>query len=237
MPEDKSFDLVGLGRAVEAIPESAWTELVSTATDTFRNLVRPITAITGGFGRWLEQKFDNMVEVEKVLVSDGLAKAIRKIEASSRSVAPTQNLATLGQLVEGVSQANEELTREMWINLLSRDLSAESVHPEFIAILRRLSPADARLLVEIAEKSDAAKHRLAIQRMMQSARSSVMSDSMHSRLFIRMLTRRPFDLSQTILQTLNLIEVEGGVRYLTEFGKRFLEAVSEPAASPPESHG
>ena len=72
---------------------------------------------------------------------------------------------------------------------------------------------------------------------MQRASTSVMSDSVHSLSFFRMLNRRPFDLSQTILQTLNLIEVESGVRCLTEFGKRFLEAVSEPAASPPETHG
>src|ERR1051326_7182146 len=105
MSENKSFDLVGLGKAVEAIPEAAWSEMVHAATDTFRSIVRPITALTGGVGEWLEQKFDNLVEVEKVFLADGLAKAKQKLDASSRSVSPSQNLATLGQLVEGVSRA------------------------------------------------------------------------------------------------------------------------------------
>ncbi len=223
---------------MEAIPESAWTELVGTATATFRDLLRPITATTGGLGRWLEQKFANMVEVEKVLVADGLAKAKKKIDASERSIAPKQNLATLGQLVEGVSHANEALTREMWINLLSRDLSAEGVHPEFISILKRISPADAQLLVEVAEKSQAAKQRLMMERLIQSSRAGFMSNSVSSLLFVRIVAgRKPFDLSEAILQSLNLIQIESGSRYLTEFGKKFLEAVSEPANTTAESNG
>jgi hypothetical protein len=95
MPDDKSLDLVGLGRALEAIPDSEWSRVVSTATETFREVVRPITAVTGGTGRWLEQKFQKMVDVEQVLTADALVKVKRKLEVRKRSVSPTQNLSAL----------------------------------------------------------------------------------------------------------------------------------------------
>jgi hypothetical protein len=43
------------------------------------------------------------------------------------------------QLLEEVSLANEELTRQMWINLLAEEIGAGGVHPEFINILKGTS--------------------------------------------------------------------------------------------------
>lgn len=238
MPEDKSLDIVGVGKALEAIPEPVWIDVVSTATSTFRDLVRPITAVTAGVGRWMEQKFTNMVEVEKVLLADAVERAQRKMRSTERVVAPAQNLATLAAIVEGAARSTDELLREMWVNLLARDLSADAVHPEFIAILGRLSPGDAQLLVSIAEKSEDAKQRASMNRMMNRVRSSVRSAaSPLIQNIIRNLNQRPFDLGETVLIRFGLIEIDAGYRYLTKFGTKFLEAINEPEPKTPPNEG
>ena len=238
MPEDKSLDIAGVGKALEAIPEPVWMEVVSTATNTFKDLVRPITAITAGVGRWMEQKFTNMVEVEKVLLADAVDRAQKKMRASEREVAPTQNLATLAAIVDGVSTSTDELLREMWVNLLARDLSSDAVHPEFIAILGRLSPSDAQLLADIAEKSEDAKQRASMKRMMDRVLSRSRSAASPLTLdIIRKLNQRPFDLGETMLLRFGLIEVDAGFRYLTTLGAKFLAAVNEPEPKSPPTEG
>jgi hypothetical protein len=123
----------------------------------------------------------------------------------------------------------------MWINLLSRDISADFVHPEYIAILGRLSPADAKLLLKIAETSEAVKAKLSINRVVNQIRATNHrnpTNSIISRLGILRLGGKPFDLNQTILENLNLIESDNGYQHLTKLGEMFLEAVSEPEESP-----
>jgi len=218
----------GVGRAMEAVPKEAWLEIVRTATGTFKSLIHPITATTGGVGRWIHQKFDNKVEVEKVLLADGLLKAMKRIKAGGRSVNPKPNLSVIAPLIEGVSLANEVETREMWINLLSRELSCGEVHPEFINILKRLSPRDARLLAKVAEQSDAVKQKARVLRFMRpphNPQSPQNPSEATRRLFSR--EKKRFDLSETVLISLNLVESENGL-LLTKFGEQFLQAVSEP---------
>jgi hypothetical protein len=235
MPEEKKgVDLVGLGQAMEAIPDEAWMTLVETATNTFKKLVHPITSVTGGLGRLLEQKFKNMVDMEKVLFADALKKARQKLAADSRSVSPQQNLATLCPLIEGVSQATEELTREMWVNLLARDLSSDEIHPEFIHVLKRLSPADARLLAEVAKTSDNVQSRIRMARLLQSARDGAARSTAPLVLSHMMRGPKSFNLNETVLESLNLIRTEGRSRYLSEFGKSFLKAVGELSPPAPE---
>lgn len=228
MAEENREDRGGLGRDGEAPPECAWSETVRKATETFGNWVRPLAATAAGFGRWLEEKFAQMAEIEKVLLADGLTQAQRKLHAGGRSVIPTQNLATLGQLIAGVAQTNEELMREMWINLLVRELSAESVHPAFVGVLQRFTPQDARRLAEIAEQTESTNQRLMVRRVIQAAQSTVLSNSVTSLLSVPTSRSKPSDLSEAVLLALNLIQIEGKCRYLTEFGKQFIEVISEP---------
>lgn len=199
---------------------------MKTATDTFREAIHPITAVTSGIGRWLDQKFDNKVEVEKMLLADGLRRAVEKIEGDSRRIAASQNLATLSELVDGVSTVTEELVREMWVNLLSRELIAESVHPEFIAILKRLSRADANLLIKIAEQSDKVKRWISTSRILKLKTAKNYASAAVYGQFIGFMGTAP-DLNEIVLENLNLIEIEEGHKYLTRFGEKFLEAVRD----------
>lgn len=248
MPEEPSLDLVALGfamqgvaRAMEAIPKEAWLESVRMATDTFKTLIRPITATTGGVGRWIDQKFDNKVEVEKILLAHGLLEAMKRIERSAGSVNPKPNLAVLAPIIEGVSVANKAETREMWINLLARELSMGEVHPEFVNILNRLSPSDARLLLKFAKDEEGltkrARQRRAQERAQAARSREDVPEGRVPTITVTPLKRvmgKDFDLSETVLESLNLIETINGP-CLTEIGEKFLEAVGELSGNSGES--
>ena len=230
MPDDNRVDLAGLGEIAKSIPPESWNDLVRTATGTFRSLIRPLTALSEGIARFIEQKFERMTDIEKVVFADGLDKAQKKIEEGSRTFTGPKNLRTFNQLVENVSQCTESMTREMWINLLARDLCDESVHPEFINILSRLSSEDARLLIEIEENSEKARKTLARTRLINSMRSRSHRPDITSTVLARLLAtgNKPFDFGQAVLESLGLVQEEAGEVFVTEFGLRFLEAVSEP---------
>ena len=163
-----------------------------------------------------------MVDVEKVLLADGLSKAMRRIEVSARSIIPKPDLAVIAPLIEGVSLANKAETREMWINLLSRELSGQEIHPEFVNVLRRLSPNDARLLLTLAQDADGIQARVREGRSRERAQYQMgkANTTLHRPLGMA------FDLSEEVLGALNLLEPFQH-RILSEFGERFLEAVGE----------
>ena len=228
MPDDKqSLDLIGLGKAMEAIPDESWNKLVSTATETFEKTIAPITELTSGLGRWIRQKFDNKVEVEKVLLAEGLARAVEKLSTANSALDPNVNIQVCGEIVDKVSTSNEDLVRELWINLLARELGPNNVHPEFVNVLSRMSAQDAKVLVEVAEKSANASINLAMRRAFNRAVPQATG-------VWQFAFRSEFNLSIEVLQTLKLVRVESGQKLLTEFGKHFLTAVSEPESQTAE---
>lgn len=230
MPEDNRLDVAGLGEIAKSIPPESWNKLVETATNTFRSLIKPLTALSEGIGGLIEQKFERMTDIEKIVFADGFDKAQKRIHENSQTITGPKNLRTFNQLVENVSQCTESMTREMWINLLARDLSDAAVHPEFINILSRLSGEDARLLIDIEKDSEEAKQTLAGREF----RKALLPQSQRRDLTAPMLARlfhagnKPFDLGRAVLESLGLVAQDGGEVFVTEFGMRFLEAVSEP---------
>ena len=217
----QGFDLIGLGKAMEAIPDEAWVQLVKTATDTFEKALSPITEFTSGLGRWIRQKFDNKVAIEKVLLADGLAKAVERVSESNTTFDPKVNLRVCGDILDNVAATNEQLIRDLWINLLARELTDDSVHPEFVNILSRLSTADANLLLKIAAESQSAQIRIAMSRALN--RATQPASGIWQSIF-----REEFNLSIEVLLSLNLVRVDSGHKVITKFGERFLESVSEP---------
>jgi hypothetical protein len=75
--EDKSLDFTGIGKVAKAIPAKSWNILVTTACDTFSQLIAPITATTYGLGRLIQAKFNGMTDVQKVLAADAVNRAKR----------------------------------------------------------------------------------------------------------------------------------------------------------------
>jgi hypothetical protein len=133
---DTSFDLVGVGRAMKAIPATAWQRLVDTACDTFESLIAPVTESAAGVGRLVQAKFDKLVDVEKVLAAEAVATASKKAKATGRKTqAPRAQI--LLQVIEHASQEADIGVRELWSNLLAHEMLSNGVHPEIGRVLGR----------------------------------------------------------------------------------------------------
>ena len=154
MTEDRSLDVVGIGKLAEAIPSEAWNKIVSTACDTFRSLLAPITSITGGTGRLITAKFDRLVDTEKLLAAQMLKSASQKASDSTYKSDKAPRASMIIKVIEASSSETDETLQELWSNLLANELVDNSIHPEFIQILSRLSSIDAYRLIELAERSD-----------------------------------------------------------------------------------
>lgn len=150
---NRSLDLLGLGKLAKAIPPEVYTRTTATVLSMLEQLASPVTEITAGSGRYIRQKFDNMVETEKALASYTLEKAIRKAEEKAqitgRIVHPPASTKTFVKAIEEASKESEPLLHEMWTNLIASQLIEETCHPHFVQILSHFSPAEAMLLISL----------------------------------------------------------------------------------------
>lgn len=223
MADDSSMDLTGVGKLAQAIPASAWSEVVHTACDTFSKFLAPIIETTSGIGRLIQAKFDRFVEAEKVLAADLVVRASQKARASrKRSRRPAQAPIILVALEHGATQTDETL-RELWSNLLAQELATGSVHPEFPTILSKLSAAEALILAEVAQSGKDKSRK--VKAFVASLTVSVAGFGVS----LGDLSRDPYVFEHEHLRLLNLIENRGGVWWLTLIGEEFIGAVSDPS--------
>ena len=164
MSNDKEdgLDLVGLGKVAKAIPPEVYTQSTHALIETFDKLTAPITETTYGFGRYIRQKFDNMVEVEKALATYSVKNAIAKAEAKAKKtgakvISPIHPKSFV-KSVEEASKETDPFLHEMWENLLADQLVNEKFHPHFVEILSHFSPAEANLLVSLLPRDEIGKN-------------------------------------------------------------------------------
>lgn len=231
MAENRSLDVAGIGKFAEAIPDEAWNQIVETACATFKEVVAPITATTGGLGRLITAKFDLLTDPEKLLASQTIQRANEKASNSKRKRKTSPNPTTICKVIEASSSETDATLNELWTNLLANEMVDNSCHPEFIRVLSRLSSTDAHRLIELAQRSSPPK-----------------MDKWNLRVFgveIRGQVDRqePLTFTNTHLSNLGLIErpeiskKEGGKTVnkiadyyvLSVFGKAFMEAISNPS--------
>jgi hypothetical protein len=221
MSEETGLDIVGLGKLAKAIPQKAWVNMVDTACKTLREVIAPLTALTSGTGRLIEAKFDRLVDAEKVLAADAMAKTQEKISQSKKKPTGKAKASIVIAAIEATGTETDVVARELWTNLLAQEMITGEVHPEFPRILRRLSPGDAELLAEIAEreKDKSAQLKIAIRRFVASL------------VVIRLDLLPQLEGNSFIhehLAGLNLIRRNDGVWNLTLTGKAFIQAVTDP---------
>lgn len=142
------FDIVGLGKAAEAIPKEVYTEVTRGLIENFNKIISPITEITSGVGRYIRQKFDNMVELEKALAAHTLQKAIQKAE-SMGDILPMTNLKTFITSIDESSRETDPLLHEMWVNILASQLVNTDFHSQYVNILSNFSAREANLLMKL----------------------------------------------------------------------------------------
>jgi hypothetical protein len=241
MADDLSLDITGAGKLARAIPGKAWQELVHTACETFTKLLSPVTETTGGVGRLIQAKFDRLVDAEKVLAADVLVSASHKAQVA-RALPPdpidptTRGKKTKKEKVQRQVQAPVVITaieeagvqsdptlRELWSNLLAQEITTGQVHPEFPAILKRLSAEEAILLARIAENTDNVSSRIMAYISGMNVSLGPVGAS------ISAFVRGDHTFEHEHLRMLALIRKEGSVWFLTILGKAFVEAVSDPS--------
>jgi hypothetical protein len=221
--EDRSLDLLGVGKLAEAIPETAWEKLVDTACQTFTQLVAPFTGTTSGLGRLIQAKFDRWADPQKVLAAHVVSRASEKVKKRKRTGAPPKASVVL-EALEASSIETDDTLRELWANLLAQEFIDGKVHPEFTRTLSRLSSMDAQVLAHIATRDKPTTSQLTRQ-----LKDNIFVKSLAHLGIIGMSEGASF--SKELLGSLNLIRRREGIWSLTATGHAFIEAVSNPSLS------
>ncbi len=144
--EDKSIDLIGIEKLAKSIPDSVYQQTTETVTTTFKKLIAPITESTSGLGRYIQQKFDNMVEVEKSLLIYSMQNAHNKAIEKNLNISSSPTPKTLIKIMDEVSKETDPFLNILWTNLLYSELTDQSAHPLFVHILSSISTKEALLL-------------------------------------------------------------------------------------------
>lgn len=151
--DDEGLDLVGFGKVAKAIPAKVYELSAVTALSTFEKLIAPITETTDGLGRYIRQKFDNMVDVEKALavytLDEAVQRATSKASSESLNLQPPHHTKSFVKSLEEASKETDPLLHEMWTNLLASQLVEDAAHPHFVEMLSHFSPLEARLLLSL----------------------------------------------------------------------------------------
>ncbi len=222
MPEDdKSLDLIGIGKVVKSLPKKSIEDVVDVSIETFHKAVSPILETTAGLGRLIKIKFDSLVDVQKVYAVEALMKANEKVNNTSHKKKVIPKARIIIDSVESVSNETNDTLRDIWSNLIANELLTASVHPEFPRILNRLSVQDAQNLISIVELDKSLS--LAFKNL-----SRVFALSMNSAISSFAISKYQ-DFSYEHLERLGLIIFESASWKLTLLGEEFLKAVTDPS--------
>ncbi len=111
--EDKSLDVVGVGKLPKAIPARSWNQIVRAACETSTQLISPITAITGGLGRLIGSIFDGMVAAQRIRAADAVERAEDKVEKSRKGQKGNPKAIMVVQVIENASNESDENIRKL----------------------------------------------------------------------------------------------------------------------------
>lgn len=145
---DSGFDIIGLGKVAKAIPAEVYTETTRGLIDNFNKIVSPITETTSGFGRYIRQKFDNMVDVEKAIGAYTVQQAIEKA-ARKGSLKQPSHIKSFINSFEEASKETDSTLHEMWKNILTSQITDSEFHPRYVSILSSFSVSEANLLLKL----------------------------------------------------------------------------------------
>lgn len=141
-----SFDLVGLGKVAKSIPKEVYINSTNAIIESFNKIISPIAETTTGLGRYIKQKFDNMVETEKAIGAFTLQNAIEKAREKGGILTP-QHLKSFISSFEEASKETDPILHEMWENIISNQLSDSEFHPRYVKVLSNFSAEEANLLL------------------------------------------------------------------------------------------
>lgn len=215
------FDLTGVGKAMQAIPPSAWQRMVDTACTTVEKTLAPITETAHGIGRLIKAKFDGLVDIQQVLAAESIASAKKKAENSGRELKNPRPQILL-QVIEQAANETDGGIRELWSNLLAQEMITQNVHPEITRVLSRISSEDAQLLVNITEEKPSKISQLFADAVRAALGSMAFGISVSFK-------SEQSTFNHAHLRNLGLISKQDGRWGLTVLGEGFIQAVTDPS--------
>ena len=232
------LDFVGLGKIAKAIPEKVYTQTSETLFATFNKLIAPITETANGLGRYMRQKLDNMVEIEKALGVYAVEQAIHRAEQKAKRVGTSihspKHTKSFIKSFEEAAKETDPLLHELWVNLLATQLVDDHSHPHFIKILSHFSNKEANILLNLLPFSDIGAEKVGYY--------GDPIETFHTWLYHNAdEDKKPWDLSCVLLYQYNLASYTSPKRedtestrgiailYKTKTGEAFLNAVSGKA--------
>ncbi|MFC5046941.1 Abi-alpha family protein [Aquimarina hainanensis] len=225
----KSLDLVGLGETAKAIPKEVYVETTKALIDSFNKIVAPITETTSGFGRYIRQKFDNMVDAEKAVGAYTIQKAVEKAQLKGQLNSP-KHLKSFVKSFEEASKEVDPTLHEMWENILANQLIDSEFHPRYVNILSNFSASEAELLLRLNTFEEIGKDHSGYFGSPRNFNHYVLKN--HDKEL------NTWTYSCNVLLEFELAEVQAPNReiyeesdrvtilYITNSGKRFLNAVT-----------
>lgn len=238
---DSGFDIVGLGKTAEAIPKEVYIEASRGLIDTFSKIVAPITETTSGIGRYIRQKFDNMVEVEKALAAFTIQNAVEKAKRSGNILIPKHTKSFITSFEEASKETNPIL-HEMWENIIANQITDSNFHPRYVNILSTLSADEANLLMQLNTVDNIGEGfsvyfgspRDGFDYFLLKCRDKILHKWSYSCNILL-----DSDLAGVLAPTDEIYEKQSNVTivYLTSSGKRFLDAVTTNSHSASSSIG
>ena len=160
--DDQGVDIFGLGKIASAIPDSVYKVSASTLVKTFENLLAPITETTSGLGRYVHQKFANMVAAEKAIAVYTIGEAVHKAQERSRkagiTISAPASTKTFVKAIEEASREDDAVLHEMWANLLASQLIDQACPPFFVELLSSLGKPEALILLELLPLEELGPH-------------------------------------------------------------------------------
>jgi hypothetical protein len=195
---------------IKSIPNEVW----KAAVEVIKKLIYPVTATTVGVGMLIEQKFNSLNDVQKVIAEQTLREATEKVQIHNRSeykkvVVKPQVIYTV---LECADSQSEESIRSLWANLTARELSEGSVHPEIARLFGKLTAADLMILSELYSEHPS------MTKLLFKALAST---------YTLGITRDPKSFHHVYLKDLGLIDEASGKWFCTTTGKELMRCISE----------
>lgn len=210
------LEIAGLGKIAEAIPRESWNAAVILATTTAEKLLAPITETTSGIGRLIRGTFDGLEEWRKIAFTGILLRAAEKVRHREKLRAIENSPRVLIEIIQSGSMELEPEMRELWANLLAREITRGEIHPEIPRILGRLTSQDAKVLREVSELP------LPPMRVEGGPSRAVMSYMAWTAA-----AKAGNNVSDNVLRGAGLIDIRMDTWVVTVLGAAFLEAVSD----------
>src|SRR5436190_2513604 len=115
--DSDGLDVAGFGKIAKAIPPKVYERSATALIATFQQLVAPLTESTAGFGRYIGQKFENMVAAEKAIATYTIEKAVRRAKARAelmgKDITPPIHPKSFVKTIEEASKETDPLMHEM----------------------------------------------------------------------------------------------------------------------------